>query len=100
MSTPQLERPTATVPNSLVRTLPTYCTSVPLSVRSEFGIAATRRSSCGADAVHVLVRALGTRTVREPLCDCTVLVVGRARSGHRRLSESVTRDRYDIHLKY
>ena len=30
----------------------------------------------------MLCARLGTRTVREPLCDCTVLCVGRARTGH------------------
>ena len=55
---------------------------LPGSAASEFGDAAMARSSCGVESRSCLVHALGTRTVREPLCDCTVLCVGRARTGH------------------
>ena len=55
-----------------------------LAVRaaSEFGDPAMARSSCGRATISCVVHALGTRTVREPLCDCTVWCVGCARTGH------------------
>ena len=61
---------------------------LPVHAASEFGDAAMARSSCGRATISCLVHALGTRTVREPLFDCTVLCVGRARTGHGCQSDS------------
>ena len=64
---------------------------LPVYAASEFRDPAMARSSCGRDTISCLVHALGTRTVREPLCDCTVLCVGRARTGHGCQSDSYDR---------
>ena len=55
---------------------------LPVRAASEFGHAAMARSSCGRDTRSCPLHALGTRAVRERLCDCTVLCVGCARTGH------------------
>ena len=55
---------------------------LPVHAASEFGDAAMARSSCGRATISCVCARLGTRTVRERLCDCTVLCVGRARTGH------------------
>ena len=55
---------------------------LPVHAASEFGDAAMARSSCGRATISCVCARLGTRTVRERLCDCTVWCVGCARTGH------------------
>ena len=62
-------------------TLAAFLTYLCMPLVRSFGVS-VRTACCGLATASCLSARLGTRTVREPLCDCTVLCVGRARTGH------------------